>query len=265
MEKLETLISYMQTNEVTRPIQEKQTAHRMQLAEAFNIQPGDRILEIGSGQGDTTVVLADAVGASGHVHAVDIASSDYGAPMTLKEATDVIAASEIGDRITFSFETNVLDPDFDGTYDAVILSHSLFYFSSIKDLVAIFKKARKLADKICIADWDLEVKNYRQTAHAQAILMQALYAQFHETDANIRTIITKELMRDLLIQTKWDVREPVTISAAELDDASWEVDLAKEIDSTTLEPALSAFKQLLTNTEKLGGYESLDSFILIGE
>ncbi|MBB2480858.1 hypothetical protein H5P36_11700 [Bacillus sp. APMAM] len=47
-----------------------------------------RILEIGCGQGDTTAALADAVGVNGNVVAMDVASPDCGAPLTLGQATD---------------------------------------------------------------------------------------------------------------------------------------------------------------------------------
>ena len=64
-------------------IQHTQLKHRMSLVETFSIQKGMSVIEIGCGQGDTTVVLADAVGETGRVLAVDIASPDYGAPITL--------------------------------------------------------------------------------------------------------------------------------------------------------------------------------------
>lgn len=64
-----------------------QLQHRLELVAAFGIQKGMRVLEIGCGQGDTTVAIADAVGESGSVVAIDIASLDYGAPLTLGQAT----------------------------------------------------------------------------------------------------------------------------------------------------------------------------------
>ncbi|MBQ8508498.1 MAG: hypothetical protein IJ493_01165 [Clostridia bacterium] len=50
--------------------------------------PRPRILEIGYGQGDTTAALAAIVGEGGFVHAVDIASPDYGSPETLGQARE---------------------------------------------------------------------------------------------------------------------------------------------------------------------------------
>lgn len=55
-----------------------QFEHRMKLVEFWGIMPGSRVLEIGCGQGDCTVVLAEAVGESGHVDAVDPGAPDYG-------------------------------------------------------------------------------------------------------------------------------------------------------------------------------------------
>ena len=55
-------------------IQQIQLEHRFNLVETFKIRKGMHVLEIGCGQGDTTVVLADMVGKEGKVVAIDIAS-----------------------------------------------------------------------------------------------------------------------------------------------------------------------------------------------
>ena len=59
---------------VVRP----QIEQRSQLVKTWGIQPGERVLEIGCGQGDCTLVLAAAVGENGSVTAIDPASLDYG-------------------------------------------------------------------------------------------------------------------------------------------------------------------------------------------
>ena len=48
-----------------------QFEHRVNIVKSWNIPPGSHVLEIGPGQGDCTIVLAQAVGESGHVDAVD--------------------------------------------------------------------------------------------------------------------------------------------------------------------------------------------------
>lgn len=55
-----------------------QMDHRLALVAFWGIAPGSRVLEIGCGQGDCTIVLADAVGDEGHVDAVDPGVPDYG-------------------------------------------------------------------------------------------------------------------------------------------------------------------------------------------
>jgi len=52
--------------------------HRQQLIRAWGIPAGSKVVEIGPGQGDFTVALADAVGLDGRVVAVDPAPLDYG-------------------------------------------------------------------------------------------------------------------------------------------------------------------------------------------
>jgi predicted methyltransferase len=52
--------------------------HRQRLVQAWNIPLGSKILEIGCGQGDSTVVLADAVGPTGRVVAVDSCPPGWG-------------------------------------------------------------------------------------------------------------------------------------------------------------------------------------------
>lgn len=55
-----------------------QMQYRIDLVQSWHVERGERILEIGCGQGDCTLVLAGAVGDQGHVTAIDPASLDYG-------------------------------------------------------------------------------------------------------------------------------------------------------------------------------------------
>ena len=55
-----------------------QFQHRLSLASKWDIAPGSHILELGCGQGETTLVLAHLVGPTGSVVGVDPAQLDYG-------------------------------------------------------------------------------------------------------------------------------------------------------------------------------------------
>ena len=80
-------------------VQQIQLQHRFDLAKAFGVRKGMRILEIGCGQGDTTVVLADLVGEEGHIVAIDIAKGDY--DTKIRQARKFF---DQGNKVRFSFQ-----------------------------------------------------------------------------------------------------------------------------------------------------------------
>lgn len=55
-----------------------QIQHRIDILNKWNFPLGSKILEIGCGQGDCTLVTAYMVGDQGHVTAIDPAPVDYG-------------------------------------------------------------------------------------------------------------------------------------------------------------------------------------------
>lgn len=118
-------------------IQQVQLQHRLELVEAFEIQRGMRVLEIGCGQVDTTVALADAVGENGYVVAIDIASPDYGAPITLGQATNRIKKTSLGERISFHFKKEIDGLELSEPFDVAVLSHCSWYFKRPEELLYI--------------------------------------------------------------------------------------------------------------------------------
>ena len=110
-----------------------QLRHRMALVEFWRPKAGDRVLEIGCGQGDCTAVLAHAVGGRGKVVATDIAPPGYGAPVSLGETHGDLLSSGAGKRIEFHTCANLLDPkwEFPGEqFDLAVFAHSSWYMSS---------------------------------------------------------------------------------------------------------------------------------------
>jgi SAM-dependent methyltransferase len=207
--------------------QEIQTAHRLRLAEFWDIKPGDRILEIGCGQGDTTAVLAYLAGENGYVHAIDQASPDYGSPLTLGQAAAHLQQSKLGGRIRFEFGKDLLSPDADypeHTYDIVVLSHCSWYFQSAGQLAAVLQKARRWGKKLCFAEWDTRITDTSQLPHVLAALIQAQIEAFKpDSNSNIRTLFTPADIRTLIAQAGWTVTAEDTIHSPLLQDGRWEV------------------------------------------
>lgn len=110
---IEEIVKCMPINEFDSTIQKVQTEHRLKLVDFWNIKEGSKVLEIGCGQGDTTAVLAYTVGETGFVHGIDIASPDYGSPVTLGNSMAFLKNSPLGNRIKVNFELDILQAEVD--------------------------------------------------------------------------------------------------------------------------------------------------------
>ncbi|KAF2243136.1 S-adenosyl-L-methionine-dependent methyltransferase [Trematosphaeria pertusa] len=203
-----------------------QTTHRVNILRNSGIKPGDRILEIGCGQGDCTAVLALLYPHS-HIDAVDPAPLDYGAPETLGQAQVRIKAYEFGDRITFHQATPV---DFlasveDGRYDVAILCHCLWYFAGAEEVKRTLEAARGKAERLCIAEWALKAGVKDAEAHVLAALVRAACeAHIPDSDQNIRTLLSPSGIQKLAAEAGWKMQSEASLTPGrELDDAKWEV------------------------------------------
>ncbi|ATP40625.1 SAM-dependent methyltransferase [Solibacillus sp. R5-41] len=247
-------------------IQRTQLKHRMALVEAFQIQKGMRILEIGCGQGDTTVALADTVGETGSIFAIDLASPHYGAPITLGEAADAITHSSLGKRIHFQFETDFLQLDMDEKFDVAVLSHCSWYFHKPDDLLAYFKKLKSVADRVCFAEWDLDYTSPSQRAHFCAASILALYEALFEGQGNIQNLFHKAQIEQLLIEAGFTIESEQIIDATYLQDGAWEVDYANEV-LEQFQKAPAKFQTIVTSygqlmNDQTAAIHSLNSFII---
>lgn len=247
-------------------VQQIQLKHRFALVKAFQVEPGMRVLEIGCGQGDTTVVLADAVGDTGHVVAIDIASANYGAPWTLGQAHERIAQSPLGKRISFHLQTDFLTFPVEGTFDVVVLSHCTWYFKNINVLSKYLYKMKNVTDKVCIAEWDLEFPKIEQRSHFCAVSILALYSQFVENDGNVQQIIGRTQIEELGKHGGFTKIYSQVVDASYLQDGAWEIHQANHIrpQFETAPPAIQA----LVNTyydvmNGLSEHQSLNSFVAI--
>jgi SAM-dependent methyltransferase len=209
-------------------IQKVQTEHRLKLADFWGIKKGFKVLEIGCGQGDTTAVLAFLVGEKGFVHGIDVASPDYGSPLTLGESINFLMKSYIGNRIKIDFDMDILLPSVEFPekhFDMIVLSHSSWYLKSAEELHDILEKLRKWGNKLCFAEWDSRIQSVEQYPHFLSVLIQAQYECFKMTSlSNVRTLFTPQDIRKIAESAGWDITAEKSINSPELQDGKWEIE-----------------------------------------
>ena len=223
-----TIVSCMPIYGGDSTIQTIQTEHRLKLAEFWGIKEGSRVLEIGCGQGDTTATLAYLVGETGFVHGIDIASPNYGAPITLGDSANHLKKSKLGKQLKMDFEVDILSPEVDfpeESFDYIVISHCSWYFKSFKEFTEVLRKTRKWGSKLCYAEWDPRINSIEQYPHFLAILLQAQYECFKENSlSNVRTLFTPNDIQNIAKDTDWTILKEESISSSELQDAKWEID-----------------------------------------
>lgn len=207
----------------------EQTFCRLQLVEEWQIPMGASVLEIGCGQGDMTAALAYRAGASGHVTAVDLASPNYGAPVTIGESASRLKQSPLGAQIDFHFEFDVLDPSIafsPDRFDYVILAHCSWYFESLNHLRRLLLRVRPWARHLCIAEWDLEPRVFSQIAHLLSVLIQGQVEAYKTNSlSNVRTPYSKTRLRQLLAECGWRLLAESALDTSVLKDSDWEIDI----------------------------------------
>ncbi|KAK4496287.1 hypothetical protein PRZ48_012267 [Zasmidium cellare] len=227
-DKAKTLATLSLHDPTNPSIQHTQTLHRLELLQHFDITPGSRLLELGCGQGDCTVVLADAVGEEGSVVAVDPAPLDYGSPYTLGQSQSHISQSPLGPRITFiqadplSYLTThpTTTP-----FTATLLIHSLFYFPSPATILQTLTALRAHSTRLHLAEWSLLASDPASQPHVLAVLAQAaLECRKPESTSNIRTVLSPKRLTELAVQAGWRLeREGFVQPGEEVLDGVWEV------------------------------------------
>lgn len=246
-------------------IQQVQLQHRLDLVKAFGINEGMRIIEIGCGQGDTTAALADAAGKDGKVIGIDIASRHYGSPLTLGQATDLIKKSALGERITFHFEMDFDRFDSSEVFDIAVLSHSSWYFKRPDDLLRYFMKLRRIAKRICFAEWDLDFTRITQRSHFCAVSILALYSNFVINNGNIQNLFHKIQIQELLKEAGFHIEKQCTVNAMYLQDAKWEKSYANSIREEfvhappMIQSMVNSYYELMNTSND---NESLNSFVI---
>ncbi|HLO97110.1 MAG TPA: methyltransferase domain-containing protein [Fimbriimonas sp.] len=212
----------------------RQTAFRAELVEAWGIQSGERVLEIGCGQGDTTAVLAAAVGPSGRVVAVDVAPVDYGAPVSLGDSAARLITSPVGEQIEFHFECS----DWTGVgsdFDVAVLSMCSWYIYEPETLLGIFSQLRKQAKRLCFAEWENEITKPMQSGHSLAVKFQQDLGSFGFSEQlNIKSAWSRDEILSMLDDSGWKVKQISEFPEPGLDDGKWELQTSLALDPVKL-------------------------------
>lgn len=213
-------------------IQHAQTLHRLMLIEHWELPIGSKVLELGCGQGDCTTALASAVGEHGHVIAVDPANLDYGSPYTLGQAQSHISRGPLGERITWVQQSphdylSANPPNYTEIFDATVLAHCLWYFTSPSLIQSTFRFIRQHSKRLLLAEWALAATNPSAQPHVLAALAQgALECRKTSGDStsNIRTVLSPKRIVDLALAAGWTLATETHIEAGQgLLDGQWEV------------------------------------------
>jgi SAM-dependent methyltransferase len=208
-------------------IQRRQIDFRMRLIESWAISAGARILEIGCGQGDMTIALANAVGEDGHVTAIDIADENYGAPSTIGESTKRVATGPLGRRIDFRLGFDILSPEkrFEtNQFDVAVLSHSMWYFASVEAVLETPATIQPWSSGLCLAEWRLAPTAIDQLGHLLSVLIQGQVELLKsDSESNIRSPFSLEQLQDALPSAGWHVRSTEVLESSGMDDGQWEI------------------------------------------
>ncbi|CZR68080.1 uncharacterized protein PAC_17979 [Phialocephala subalpina] len=193
-----------------------QMRHRLRLATFWDIKPGSRVLEIGCGQGDTTIVLADAVGS----------------PFNLGQAQQHIKTSAVGSRVTFHTPMDpieYLDSYTGPKYDYVVLSHCIYYFATPLHLPLLVSALTSHTKHLVIAEWSLTpslLHPIQTYPHVLAALLLT-HLESHRSvssDGNIRTVLSPSQIKAFATQKNLKLEKEAVLEADEgLRDGYWEV------------------------------------------
>ncbi|KAJ6540787.1 putative SAM-dependent methyltransferase [Mycena vulgaris] len=225
-ETLARLSGYGPSSSVAQP------QYRLDLVAHYPIRAGARVLELGCGQGDTTLALALAVGEGGHVDAVDPARLDYGSPKTLGEAQATISAGALGARIAWvqAEPLAFLSTNPEARWDAVVLAHSLWYFASPALIRETLQALAKHTQCVCIAEWSLDASAGGGGAgtHVLAVLAQgALECRKPASESNVRTVVSPLRIKALAAEAGLVLREEArVVPGPGVYDGRWETEHA---------------------------------------
>ncbi|KAF7186794.1 Methyltransferase ustM [Pseudocercospora fuligena] len=202
---------------------------RLDIATVWAIEAGSSILDIGCGQGESSITLALRLGPGARIVGIDTAVPGYGSPHTVAEAWNFISSTEFGQQITYvrtDAETMLAGHDSDEQpprFDAATLCLSLWYFPTPASVASLFQAlAGAGISRVYVAEYDFAASKCAQMPHVLAARVQA---QLHTSkgvhrvadprEPNIRAALEASDIRRAASDAKFAVVREGHLSPAE--------------------------------------------------
>jgi hypothetical protein len=155
-----------------------------------------------------------------------------GAPYTLGQAQTHISQGPLGKLITW-IQQSPLDylsslssssPN-TKTFDATVLAHSLWYFSSPSLILSTFRAIKQHSNRLLLAEWSLVATHPSAQPHVLAALTQSpLECNKPTSDSNVRTVLSPKRLTELAVAAGWKLESESRVQSGEgLFDGKWEV------------------------------------------
>jgi hypothetical protein len=156
-----------------------------------------------------------------------------GAPYTLGQAQDHISQGPLGRRIAWvqqpplDYISSLSSPSSTESkaFDATVLAHSLWYFSSPEIILSTFRALKQHSKRLLLAEWSLVATHPSAHPHVLAALAQAaLECRKPSSVSNVRTVLGPKRLTELALAAGWQLERETRVQGGEgLLDGQWEV------------------------------------------
>lgn len=160
---------------------------------------------------------------------VTVLIAPTGAPFTLGQAQSHISQGPLGGRITWVQQSplnylSTLPSREDKAFDATVLAHSLWYFSSTSLILSTFRALKQHSKHLLLAEWSLVATHPSAQPHVLAALTQAaLECHKPSSESNIRTVLSPKRLTELALAAGWQLESETLVQGERLRDGQWEV------------------------------------------
>ena len=110
-------------------------------------------------------------------------------------------------------------------FDATVLAHCLWYFSSPSLIVSTFRALKQHSKRLLLAEWSLVATRAAAQPHVLAALAQAaLECRKIKSNSNVRTVLSPKRITELALAAGWQLESEGRVQGGEgLSDGRWEV------------------------------------------